>query len=79
MIPQFLVTGLSAIVFAIFDPVQPQPAVVPPPPLPPSVNATREVLHLAGRFIRDLTKGAAEKVEREERGGQSNSVVYIFR
>ena len=91
MIPQFLVTGLSAIVFAIFDP---QKSVLPGHHVHPTlgvggvINGTTtsatsdadsfEALRNAsaavgGVLVRALNEDAGE------RGGQSNSVVYIFR
>ncbi|KAF5384381.1 hypothetical protein D9615_003131 [Tricholomella constricta] len=74
VVPQFLVTGISAVVFAIFDPV-PAPPILPPPSNGTELarglaDGAREVLVL----VRELTKD-----EVAERGGQSNSVVYIFR
>jgi len=100
VVPQFLVTGLSAVVFAIFDPAQAPKAGVMPPPLPapsslvdvgaeanitnsdPSVESNvRMVIGLIRDVVvRDLeTDRAAAEAEMNERGGQSNSVVYIFR
>ena len=68
VIPQFLVTGLSAVIFAIFDPVQPPTHTISPPPKPTeAVGAvTMGVRAVMGR----------EVLERDE---GSNSVVYIFR
>ncbi|KAG6856083.1 hypothetical protein H0H87_007523 [Tephrocybe sp. NHM501043] len=75
----FLVTGLSAVIFAIFDPVQPQAHILPPPPRPAPTgiasNVTEAVVRTALREVGDLVT----KEEMAERGGQSNSVVYIFR
>ncbi|RDB28230.1 General alpha-glucoside permease [Hypsizygus marmoreus] len=88
VVPQFLITGLSAIAFAIFDPIQARPPIMhpspPPPPVPSADSAARRMAHgvmreVAGFVVRDLAKDAAEQAERDERGGQSNSVVYIFR
>jgi solute carrier family 45 protein 1/2/4 len=100
VVPQFLVNGLSAIMFAIFDPVQAPKAGVRPPPFPaPSslvntgTNATdtskEHIVRAAAKLIGDVVgavvrdvetdRAAAAALERNERGGQSNSVVYIFR
>ena len=91
MIPQFLVTGLSAVVFAIFDP---QKSVLPGHHAHPihsiggvingtttsaasgadSFDALRNAsAAVGGVLVRALNEDAGE------RGGQSNSVVYIFR
>ncbi|KAG5653717.1 hypothetical protein H0H81_011122 [Sphagnurus paluster] len=72
VIPQFLVTGISAVVFAIFDPTSSSEASSNT--LPPT--ATSNGTELVSLMVKDLTKDAAEAAER---GGQSNSVVYIFR
>ncbi|KAG6906712.1 hypothetical protein DXG01_012453 [Tephrocybe rancida] len=78
VIPQFLVTGLSAVIFAIFDPVQPQAHILPPPPRPlPTTAAT--LSSNATEVVRMVLKEVVSKEEMAERGGQSNSVVYIFR
>jgi solute carrier family 45, member 1/2/4 len=98
VVPQFLVNGLSAIMFAIFDPIQaPKAGVMPPPLSVPSslvntgTNATNtsgersvrmavKLMRDVGAVVRNLeTDRAAEAAEMNERGGQSNSVVYIFR
>ncbi|KAF6760581.1 sucrose transporter [Ephemerocybe angulata] len=76
VIPQFLVTGLSSIVFAIFDP---QKSVVPHRP---AVNGT-----LSTDPIKNVTEAMLRRhqllddlAEREPLGGpQSSSIVYIFR
>lgn len=84
VIPQFLVTGLSAIIFAVLDPVPTPSGGAIVPQVPPSGGnatsaATRDVMSkLAGAMARDLTK-YSEEAERNERGGQSNSIVYILR
>ncbi|KAG6864294.1 hypothetical protein C0991_010765 [Blastosporella zonata] len=84
VVPQFLVTGLSAVIFAIFDPVQPQGHILPPPPPPqaaPTIaagstsNTTEAVVRM---LLREADNLAIEE-EMADRGGQSNSVVYIFR
>ncbi|KAF8062461.1 major facilitator superfamily domain-containing protein [Lyophyllum atratum] len=80
VVPQFLVTGLSAVIFAIFDPaVQPQPHILPPaappPPLPTGSPSTSELVRAV---VRGLVRGEGEG-EGAGRGGESNSVVYIFR
>ncbi|KAH0581106.1 General alpha-glucoside permease [Termitomyces sp. J132] len=69
VIPQFLVTGLSAVIFAIFDPVQPPIHTISPPPNPTKVISTviNEVRVVIGR----------EEPLGRDKG--SNSVVYIFR
>jgi hypothetical protein len=89
------VTGLSAIIFAVLDPV-PTPsggALVPPhPPLGGNTTLvarevigeivnrlTQETATTAMSIVRDLVKYAEEEAERNERGGQSNSIVYILR
>jgi hypothetical protein len=94
VIPQFLVSGLSAIMFAIFDPVQVPKAGAMSPPLPvPSspanegANATHaragHNIGVAVKFMNDVVgmvvRDPAEEAEKNERGGQSNSVVYILR
>jgi solute carrier family 45, member 1/2/4 len=96
VVPQFLVNGLSAIMFAIFDPVQAPKAGVMPPPLPvPSLpvnigtNATdaskERNIRMAVNLMRDVGVGLRDlesdraAAELNERGGQSNSVVYVFR
>lgn len=95
MIPQFLVVGLSAIMFAIFDPAQvPKAGVMPPPPPVPSslvttnTNSTDpsgEQNRAAVKLIRHAMGAVARNIETVRaaeaagRGGQSNSVVYVFR
>ncbi|KAG6886815.1 hypothetical protein C0995_004311, partial [Termitomyces sp. Mi166 len=69
VVPQFLVTGLSAVIFAIFDPVRPPTHTISPPPKPTEV--VRTVIREAGAVI-----GREEALESD---GSSNSVVYIFR
>ena len=91
VIPQFLVTGLSAIVFAIFDP---QKSVLPGHHVHPTlgvggvINGTMtstasdadsfEALRNASAAVGGILVRALNEDARE-RGGQSNSVVYIFR
>lgn len=85
VIPQFLVTGLSAIIFAVLDPVPTPSGGALVPQVPPSGGnttsiATREIMNkIASAMARDLTKYSEEEAERNERGGQSNSIVYILR
>lgn len=64
VVPQFLVTALSAVIFAVLDPVRPQPSVIPPPPKP--TPPSPEVIPATKFGVRELD-------------AQSNSVVYIFR
>ena len=82
VVPQFLVTGLSSIVFAIFD----RKAIVPRPDNHPLINATvpanvelddvRDTILRRGVELVEL--GARSAVD-DERPGQSNSIIYIFR
>ncbi|KIM38864.1 hypothetical protein M413DRAFT_447558 [Hebeloma cylindrosporum] len=88
VIPQFLVTGLSAILFALLDPKKPSlPAhggPVAPAPRPTNgtvllaTNATATLLSRGSEILGDVL------LARQEAGGagtetHSNSVVYIFR
>ncbi|KAF9553769.1 MFS general substrate transporter [Agrocybe pediades] len=84
VIPQFLVTGFSAILFAIFDPTKPgipahRAPVAPAPPSPIGAdvkNITAAVVTRAGEMLLDFsTRAEAETGE----SSHSNSVVYIFR
>ncbi|KAG6899420.1 hypothetical protein C0993_010428 [Termitomyces sp. T159_Od127] len=68
VVPQFLVTGLSAVIFAIFDPAQPPTHTISPPPKSPEVVRT---------IVQEF--GAAIRREETFRDGGSNSIVYIFR
>lgn len=85
-------TGLSAIVFAILDPVKSGlPAHYPSAAAPGTVaNGTVSVLSVSLQqnitdVIQNVTEGVKqlmEEVREESEGvgqGQSNSVVYIFR
>ncbi|KAG5644844.1 hypothetical protein DXG03_007572 [Asterophora parasitica] len=79
VIPQFLVTGFSAVIFAIFDPsLPPTPPPVASPEAEASTNGTELIrglmIGIRNVVVRDLAKNEADA-----RGGQSNSVVYIFR
>ncbi|KAF9463203.1 major facilitator superfamily domain-containing protein [Collybia nuda] len=94
VIPQFLVTGLSAIIFAVLDPVPtPSSGVLVPAPQPNISNVTtitrqatrnfvrvfaHETVRISNVVVKELTQ-PAEDAERNERGGQSDSVVYILR
>lgn len=87
VIPQFLVTGLSAIVFAIFDPQKTVlPGHHPTPSIGGVINGTTtasgvdsfEALKNASAAVGDVLVRALNE-DAGERGGQSNSVVYIFR
>lgn len=69
VVPQFLVTGLSAVIFAIFDPAQPPPHTISPPPK--STEVVRTIAQEFGAVV-----GREEALGRDE---GSNSVVYIFR
>jgi solute carrier family 45, member 1/2/4 len=76
VIPQFLISGVSAIIFAIFDPIQTHGAVHLSEPS--TVNTTTAIR------IGNTPAGAARAfVTREDAvgydSGKSNSVVYIFR
>ncbi|GLB40043.1 putative MFS/sugar transport protein [Lyophyllum shimeji] len=95
VVPQFLVTGLSAVIFAIFDPVaqrHPQPHILPPAPQPqpPTPAPAPAPSASASNATSMLVRALGEAAEREVRmgmgirsvptgEGQSNSVVYIFR
>ncbi|KAG6827803.1 hypothetical protein H0H92_010409 [Tricholoma furcatifolium] len=82
VVPQFLVTGLSAVIFAIFDPIQPQGHIAPPPSQPIPTSSTGSASNSTEAVVSLLVREIAESLTREEmdkRGGQSNSVVYIFR
>ncbi|KAF8870746.1 hypothetical protein CPB84DRAFT_1855355 [Gymnopilus junonius] len=90
VIPQFLVTGFSAILFALFDPQKPSlPAhrgpVAPAPPAPTGAaggNVTAAVVSAAAGVVeRGLRWNTKELVGRAEMGAEmpSNTVVYIFR
>lgn len=82
MIPQFLVTGLSSIIFAIFDP---EKNVLPAhrgPTAPGPVNGTvpgNVVAENVTEAIRTLLTIRDDESDVSNSGGQSNSVVYIFR
>jgi solute carrier family 45 protein 1/2/4 len=77
VIPQFLITGVSAIIFAIFDPIQTHGAVRSSGPA--TENGTMAI-HIAS-----TAAGAARAIATREDAldydsdGKSNSVVYIFR
>ncbi|KAF8056981.1 major facilitator superfamily domain-containing protein [Lyophyllum atratum] len=78
VVPQFLVTGLSAVIFAIFDPaVQPQPHILPPAAPPPPLPTTGSPS--TSELVRGVIRGLVREEGEGERGGESNSVVYIFR
>ncbi|KAG6849814.1 hypothetical protein H0H93_004763 [Arthromyces matolae] len=88
VIPQFLVTGISAVIFAIFDPVRPPTHPLHPSPIIPSANSTISLVSNSTELVvrtvvnelSDLVNRAdSSEVAVDDRGGQSNSVVYIFR
>ncbi|TFK21002.1 sucrose transporter [Coprinopsis marcescibilis] len=81
VIPQFLVTGLSSIIFAIFDPHTP-PTSTGQLASDRLKNATSALVDSAGRLPRDVYYLGNELISRAETVLQpthSNSVVYIFR
>ncbi|KDR74758.1 hypothetical protein GALMADRAFT_269030 [Galerina marginata CBS 339.88] len=88
VIPQFLVTGFSAILFALFDPQQPAlPAHRAPVAAGPGAvvngtvalvgNVTAAVVSRAPGVVGELIGRAGDVVETG--GKPSNTVVYIFR
>ncbi|KAF8627150.1 hypothetical protein AX17_006367 [Amanita inopinata Kibby_2008] len=91
VIPQFLVTGLSAIIFAIFDPNK---SVLPThhgaahgaggaPGAPTNgtvinMSMSADVPGLVRSFLADLLSREGDDMKNQD-SGNSNSVVYIFR
>ncbi|KAF9525301.1 major facilitator superfamily domain-containing protein [Crepidotus variabilis] len=87
VIPQFLVTGFSAILFALFDPKQPALPSHHRPPVAPhpgpvgavgNITAASEAALNAAKQVTDLTGLLIPRAEVAE-NANSNSVVYIFR
>ncbi|KAF8963511.1 major facilitator superfamily domain-containing protein [Flammula alnicola] len=89
VIPQFLVTGFSAILFALFDPKKPAlPAHrAPVAPGPGAIvngtvllanNVTSVVVSRASKVVRDALLMSRAEAEADV-DTHSNSVVYIFR
>ncbi|KAF9474838.1 MFS general substrate transporter [Pholiota conissans] len=88
VIPQFLVTGFSAILFALFDPKKPAlPAhrgpVAPGPVINGTIaaaaNITSAVVSRSGVMLQDLPQLLRRAEDEVEGSEHSNSVVYIFR
>ena len=91
VIPQFLVTGFSAILFALLDPQKPSlpahRAPVAPAPHPTNgtfllaTNATTALLSRGSEILGDilLTRQDADGADGTAETPHSNSVVYIFR
>ena len=76
VIPQFLVTGVSAIIFAIFDPLKTRGAVRFSEPV--TVNGTTiRIANATARAARTIAN--RENAPDYDSDGKSNSVVYIFR
>lgn len=92
VIPQFLVTGFSAVLFALFDPKRPALPAHRGPVAPghQPVNGTvrlaignetvTDVVARSVEFLRDVVFATrAEDIEESGEESHSNTVVYIFR
>jgi solute carrier family 45, member 1/2/4 len=77
VIPQFLITGVSAIIFAIFDPVQIHGAEHPSAPATTNGTTTIRIANTAAGAARAFV--TREDALGYDSDGKSNSVVYIFR
>ena len=81
VIPQFLVTGLSSIVFAIFDPrtsVNPSHPLVNGTAIATLTNAT-DALENTILKRTDALLDLNSRESADLKPGQSSSIVYIFR
>ncbi|KAJ3862305.1 major facilitator superfamily domain-containing protein [Lentinula novae-zelandiae] len=80
VIPQFLVTGLSSIIFALVDPAK---SVLhgshPGGTLGPALNHTTLGGAIPRYIVRDDTEDELEMIQELQASATSNSVVYIFR
>ncbi|KAJ3934206.1 MAG: hypothetical protein NXY57DRAFT_890642 [Lentinula lateritia] len=80
VIPQFLVTGLSSIIFALVDPAK---SVLhgshPGGTLGPALNHTILGGAIPRYIVRDDTEDELEMIQELQASATSNSVVYIFR
>ncbi|KAJ3893640.1 major facilitator superfamily domain-containing protein [Lentinula edodes] len=80
VIPQFLVTGLSSIIFALVDPAK---SVLrgshPGGTLGPALNHTTLGGAIPRYVVRDDTEDELEMIQELQASATSNSVVYIFR
>ncbi|KAJ3855784.1 major facilitator superfamily domain-containing protein [Lentinula lateritia] len=80
VVPQFLVTGLSAIIFALVDPAK---SVLhgshPGGTLGPALNHTTPGGAIPRYMVRDDTEDELEMIQELQASATSNSVVYIFR
>ncbi|KAJ3994904.1 hypothetical protein F5050DRAFT_1695310 [Lentinula boryana] len=79
VMPQFIVTGLSSVIFALVDPAK---SVLhgshPGGTLGPALNHTTSEI-VSPRFLRDTTEDELEMIQDLQASATSNSVVYIFR
>ncbi|KAJ3906400.1 hypothetical protein F5879DRAFT_650720 [Lentinula edodes] len=80
VIPQFLVTGLSSIIFALVDPTK---SVLhgshPGGTLGPALNHTTLGGAIPRYIVRDDTEDELEMIQELHASATSNSIVYIFR
>ncbi|KAH7871070.1 uncharacterized protein C8R40DRAFT_1055634 [Lentinula edodes] len=80
VIPQFLVTGLSSIIFALVDPTK---SVLhgshPGGTLGPALNHTTLGGAIPRYIVRDDTEDELEMIQELQASATSNSIVYIFR
>ncbi|KAJ3917899.1 hypothetical protein F5877DRAFT_43680 [Lentinula edodes] len=80
VIPQFLVTGLSSIIFALVDPTK---SVLhgshPGGTLGPALNQTTLGGAIPRYIVRDDTEDELEMIQELQASATSNSIVYIFR
>jgi len=79
VIPQFLVTGFAAILFAIVDPAKPghHASVLVPHP-GPATNVTMGLSKNITDSIIEISRHVVRSVEDED-ASHSNSIVYMFR
>lgn len=80
VIPQFLVTALSSIIFAIFDPEKSAlHGLHPGNPKPMNGTVLATIVANATESLVAFARDEVDGGEVWQRKGQSNSVVYIFR
>ncbi|KAJ3784699.1 sucrose transporter [Lentinula aff. detonsa] len=79
VMPQFIVTGLSSVIFALVDPAK---SVLhgshPGGTLGPALNHTTSEI-VSPRLLRDTTEDELGMIQELQASATSNSVVYIFR
>ncbi|KAJ3795466.1 sucrose transporter [Lentinula aff. detonsa] len=79
VMPQFIVTGLSSVIFALVDPAK---SVLhgshPGGTLGPALNHTTPEI-VSPRLLRDTTEDELGMIQELQASATSNSVVYIFR